>query len=257
MFNNLNQNQGKNSSQEPMVDDIFAETDTTTKGGAGHNIEAQAAGLSASSEAPVEYQPDENDNHSKKKSKMIIILILAIIILGAAVYLVYSKLMQSVDDNLLIDEPAPVSDDIKDGGNSNVEPTSGNNVIVPQLENPIVSEPEPVMPAPGQPIVPSEPLVVDTDGDGLTDDEEARLGTNPLNPDTDGDGLTDYEEAMTYGTDPLNPDTDGDGLTDYEEVVSYGSDPLNPDTDGDGYSDGEEVSNGYNPLGDGLLMELN
>ena len=44
--------------------------------------------------------------------------------------------------------------------------------------------------------------------------------------DTDGDGLSDAQEAL-LGTDPLNPDTDGDGFSDGAEVAS-GSDPLNP-----------------------------
>ncbi|GLU42665.1 hypothetical protein Musp01_02890 [Muricauda sp. NBRC 101325] len=38
--------------------------------------------------------------------------------------------------------------------------------------------------------------ITDTDGDGLTDGEEADLGTDPNNPDTDGDGLTDGEEVL-------------------------------------------------------------
>ena len=42
--------------------------------------------------------------------------------------------------------------------------------------------------------------------------------------DSDGDGLSDEEEAI-YGTDPHNPDTDGDGYTDGEEVKA-GFDPL-------------------------------
>jgi hypothetical protein len=233
MFNDLNQNKEKVNGKNSFVDDIFAETDEATKGRPERSIETQAAGLAASNNSAAEYQKDEEDNHSNKKSKMIIILILAIVILGAAVYLVYSKLMQS-SENAFVEEIVPVSDDIRDNSNSGVEPIPVNNVIIPQPESPIFSEPEPVMPAPGQPVVPSEPLIVDTDGDGLTDDEEARLGTNPLNPDTDGDGLTDYEEVMIYGTNPLNRDTDGDG-----------------------YSDGEEVANGYNPLGEGLLIELN
>lgn len=37
-------------------------------------------------------------------------------------------------------------------------------------------------------------LRVDSDGDGLTDILEARLGTNPNNPDTDGDGLPDSQD---------------------------------------------------------------
>ena len=74
------------------------------------------------------------------------------------------------------------------------------------------------------------------------------------NLDSDGDGLLDREEIEIYGTDPFNPDTDGDGLSDWEEIKIYGTDPLNPDTDGDGYLDGEEVAAGYNPKGEGKLI---
>ncbi|MHA2497255.1 MAG: PKD domain-containing protein, partial [Candidatus Hodarchaeales archaeon] len=45
--------------------------------------------------------------------------------------------------------------------------------------------------------------------------------------DTDGDGLSDEDEGI-YGTDPLNPDTDGDGFLDGDEVHNYGCDPLDP-----------------------------
>lgn len=41
----------------------------------------------------------------------------------------------------------------------------------------------------------------DTDGDGLTDDEEADLGTDPTLADTDGDGVTDPQE-LEDGTNP-------------------------------------------------------
>lgn len=82
---------------------------------------------------------------------------------------------------------------------------------------------------------------VDSDGDGLTDDEERELGTDPNNPDTDGDGLTDAEEVHVYNTNPLKKDTDGDGLSDGDEVLKYHTDPLKADTDGDGLSDGDEV----------------
>jgi hypothetical protein len=43
----------------------------------------------------------------------------------------------------------------------------------------------------------------DTDGDGLTDEEEIALGTNPFMADTDGDGYDDGEE-VDAGTDPLS-----------------------------------------------------
>ncbi|MEM1228917.1 MAG: S8 family serine peptidase [Pseudomonadota bacterium] len=46
-------------------------------------------------------------------------------------------------------------------------------------------------------------LPVDTDGDGLTDAQEAALGTDPLATDTDGGGVSDGQEVAD-GTDPLN-----------------------------------------------------
>ena len=57
----------------------------------------------------------------------------------------------------------------------------------------------------------------DGDNDGLTDAEEAVLGTDPQSADSDGDGLKDGEEYFDYLTDPLAADTDGDGLTDAED----------------------------------------
>ena len=44
-------------------------------------------------------------------------------------------------------------------------------------------------------------VIVDSDMDGLTDAQEAALGTDPNNPDTDGDGLTDKAEVDAE-TDP-------------------------------------------------------
>jgi hypothetical protein len=89
--------------------------------------------------------------------------------------------------------------------------------------------------------------VMDSDGDGLTNAEELRYGTDPYRADTDGDGLTDYEEIKIYFTNPLNVDTDGDGWMDGEEVrmalTLYPGLPIlcpnpnNPDSDGDGVID--------------------
>lgn len=73
--------------------------------------------------------------------------------------------------------------------------------------------------------------------------------------DTDGDQLNDSQE-FTLGTDQNNSDSDYDGLFDGEEVNIYHTNPLSPDSDGDGFFDGTEVDNGYNPAGDGRLLEL-
>lgn len=95
----------------------------------------------------------------------------------------------------------------------------------------------------------------DDDGDGLTNGQEATLGTDPEKADTDGDGLTDGAEVTTYHTNPLKADTDGDGVNDGDEVsgatnTAFGSQPTDPtqaDTDGDGISDGQEIADGTDP----------
>jgi transglutaminase-like putative cysteine protease len=122
------------------------------------------------------------------------------------------------------------------------------------------------------PLDPSDDFVlIDTDGDGLTDIEENNTyGTNWLKKDTDGDELNDFEEIFIHKTNatnvdtdndtlndkfevteeyefklktsPLKNDTDNDTLLDGDEVNKYGTNPTNPDTDGDGLTDEKEVT---------------
>jgi hypothetical protein len=109
------------------------------------------------------------------------------------------------------------------------------NNVPPVTEEPSV--PENTEETPEEAVTPSEEntetIDVDTDMDGIIDDEELNLGTNPMKVDSDDDGLTDREEVQIYNTDPLNPDTDGDT-----------------------YLDGQEVRGGYDPNGPGKLFEL-
>ncbi len=106
----------------------------------------------------------------------------------------------------------------------------------------------------------------DLDGDGLINSVESRLGTDPRNKDTDGDGISDDNET----DDIKNPrDTDGDGLINAldankndgpladpdddglsnAEEAKIGTDPNNADTDGDGIKDGVEI-------GDDLMQPM-
>lgn len=95
----------------------------------------------------------------------------------------------------------------------------------------------------------TDPLNPDTDYDGISDGREVILGINPNRVDagsildSDNDGLTDDEEtggwvANVNGTptpvtsNPLRADTDRDGIPDvYERAI--GSNPRLRDTDGD------------------------
>jgi len=90
--------------------------------------------------------------------------------------------------------------------------------------------------------VTSEPLLKDTDFDGLTDYQEYNMSSNPRNPDTDGDGLDDYLEQKS-GTNITSFDTDGDGLDDGTELT-LNSSPTSSDTDGDGLNDLDEINLG-------------
>jgi len=73
--------------------------------------------------------------------------------------------------------------------------------------------------------------------------------------DTDRDGISDIDEAE-LGTSIRIADTDADGLSDYEELNTWKTDPLDPDTDGDSFIDGAEIDAGYDPNGPGQLFEL-
>jgi hypothetical protein len=111
-------------------------------------------------------------------------------------------------------------------------------------------------------------LYADSDGDGLSDEEEMAIGTNPLLEDTDGDQFNDRLEHLltTLGLDPLKTstiancpdptlDTDGDGLRDCEEML-LGSDKTLFDTDADGFPDAVEFRVGTNLLSDDVLEDL-
>ncbi|MBI5513307.1 MAG: hypothetical protein HY909_06030 [Deltaproteobacteria bacterium] len=137
---------------------------------------------------------------------------------------------------------------------------------------------------------------VDSDGDGLTNEEECRLGTDPTRRDSDSDGITDGIELLyprvcaavvrdrqrrppvacrmdsecmmgerCAGLNPLNPDTDADGVADGLEDrnldgridTRHGeTDPRIADTDGDGLGDGMSGVSICRPAGLATVTQL-
>jgi hypothetical protein len=96
------------------------------------------------------------------------------------------------------------------------------NFLDPVDDSPVKLPYVPIIPPPDVSKAPVSDQ--DSDSDGLTDAEEALLGTNPNSKDSDGDTIPDGVEVG----DPLNPtDTDGDGTID----------ALDLDSDDDGISD--------------------
>ena len=69
----------------------------------------------------------------------------------------------------------------------------------------------------------------DADEDGLTNLQEIAISLNPVLKDTDGDGLTDGDELNKYSTNPFDPDSDRDGATDKWELDN-GYDPRVAET---------------------------
>ncbi len=115
----------------------------------------------------------------------------------------------------------------------------------------------------------SDDVLIDSDGDGLSDALETSIGTDPNDADSDDDGVLDGDEPnFAFDSDGdgtingLDSDSDDDGLLDGVELggdcshADSGPDcvpdgdggatttsPINPDSDGGGVKDGDEDSN--------------
>ena len=112
---------------------------------------------------------------------------------------------------------------------------------------------------------PIDESAIDTDGDGVLDNQEVTDNTDINNScsfivasqtvatseswngaDCDSDGVNNLIE-IADATDPVNPDTDDDGITDGDEKQE-GTDPTKKDTDEDGIDDGAEKTDKTDPL---------
>lgn len=187
--------------KEP-VEDIFAETEVDKP--VQPPVRPSAPVVAPVEPAPL---PDQSGRGSGRLVLILVSVLGVIVVVGAGIYFGTDLFTGSEEESAVINDSANINMAAENKNSSGADQSA--------------------------PAEPAEEKPLDSDGDGLTDDEEKVLGTDPDKSDTDGDGLFDREEALIYKTDPLKKDTDGDG-----------------------HNDGDEVKDGYNPLGPGLLLDL-
>lgn len=246
MFNNLSKD---NKPAVSPVDDIFAETEqapvaptpapasmsnSIPTASQNSGIETSQIGLSAA-ESDGLVDSGEPRRGGSKLFKIVLALIV-VAILGLGGYVVYTKFFQEPVTN------PPVTN-------------QNNNTPVPSVPNNSAYVPGTILTTTTPDVSPINPLeIIEEPTAGEINSSSTGTTTVIVTPilDTDSDGLTDDEE-ISAGTNVNLADTDKDGLSDYEEVRIYLTNPLNTDSDGDGYLDGAEVNSGYNPNGAGKL----
>lgn len=213
------------------------------------------AGRSPQLEKPRQFQPKEPGTAKAPSAGSttnrryvligVVVIVVLIVVLIAMVVLAYLQSQES-------DAPTANQNQETGAAPANQEAATGGEGDAMETQDTPTATNTPGLPSDTE--MDTQPEAMET-----TDTTEATTttGTGTFDDitDTDNDGLTNTEEAQ-LGTNPTSADTDGDGLSDREEIRVYRTDPLDSDTDGDGYGDGEEVNNGYNPNGPGALHDL-
>ncbi len=236
MFNDQN-NSSQGGAKE--IDDIFSDVDSapvtppapvpTTQ----NPVSPQAlSGTSREAYLNVEDNMPAASERSTKALKIFLILLIVAAIISFAGYFVYAQFIKpkaEVVSNINSNPIPVVNENDQAALEAKISEQENNNIAATTTEPATASSTE------TSSSTVNIPAVVTADS-----------------VDTDSDGLNDQEE-MLAGTDINKVDTDNDGLTDYEEVKTYLTNPLVVDTDGDTYSDGSEVKKGYNPNGAGKL----
>lgn len=253
MFNDLN---GSSPAGAKEVDDIFSDVDKTAAPAAMPTFSGNSPiqtptpvqtfpGTGKETYLNVEDNMPAAGERGTKFLKMALILVVVAAIVSVAGYFVYTQLIQPKKEANSLNNAA-----LNTNTNTPEDLQNMENIINQQENNTASTSDLFEVPTTTDTVAPLDSLNPEmastTDNPVLT--EDPAMATI----DTDGDGLSDQEETLA-GTDINSVDTDGDGLSDYEEVKTYLTNPLSADTDGDTYPDGSEVEKGYNPNGEGKL----
>ena len=171
---------------------------------------------------------EEGDGADYRKIAIIssiVVLVLGVGVIGLIVLRARSFAVVPVSDERQISEATVLTDD-RVGGENGVQiegisssnatslttmtdPHTVVNTVVEQTQSPIICD--------------INEGRLDCDYDGLTNAEEAALGTDPLDPDTDGDGLTDGDEVNIFKSNPKNPRSLSSTQTDAEIIRTRNS----------------------------------
>lgn len=173
---------------------------------------AQAFNQMQSSQGTAPYVGAGGAGRGSSKKIIIVIVFVALLALASGTFWYFNN-RSSGGSSEIVPADSKQSTKLFDNTTAKKGGTSANKKNAAQLGNQNQSSDQPK----------------DTDGDGLSDEEEAALGTSLTSPDTDNDGLFDKEEVKVYKTDPLKADTDGDGYNDGEEVKDK-TNPLEADS---------------------------
>lgn len=193
--------------------------------------------------------PNKGGGGHKKVGLVIIsvgVLVLAVLGYFVYTYVIFPSSKETKDNPVVADnnkaveveknqeQDNPISDPEEKDSEPVEEPVE-EPVIEPETPTSTeIIEPEPEVPATSTEIIEPEPevptstpiaVVSDSDGDGLTDLEEAILNTDPNNPDTDGDGYDDLTEFVNSYNPKGGPALDSvEKITDTYNLVIYDND---------------------------------
>lgn len=215
--------------QQPKADpeDIFSGTDPLAGQTMTPGVPAMPKAMPGQEMMDDFPQPDMPQRGSKKLVVFAIVVVTLVIILIAVLIAMWIIRRGQADT-------VPTSTTLSQDATSllPINPIP-EGTIPDSLSDTLLEEPEDSSLSPEVALEPLQPA--DTDGDGLTDEEEEALGTNPTLVDSDQDGLNDSEEVRVWNTKPLIADSDGDG-----------------------FNDGDEVRSGYDPnQAGGVLLDIN
>jgi hypothetical protein len=165
------------------------------------------SGLDTASEPPSEGAMDLEPPPRRSPLMFVLLAVLIIMIVGGAGAAVWYFLIREPSTALIVETQPSSNPPIV---TSDSEPVVETPPALPpesgsQNPPPNIPPPESITPTPEEP----PPAVVlaeasDSDGDGLSDPEEAMIGTEATMQDSDGDGFGDGAE-LSSGYDPTTP----------------------------------------------------